>query len=104
MMDQFVLDLTQLWKEVGLELKPRIPASMDSIASSNKKLGTSAKLGFCPQGGEKCEYCQKPLLFENLEARVHANNDDTDGNNSDVMMLASGCQKPNCPQLVSTAA
>ena len=69
MMDQFVADLTEVWKNVGLQLFPK-------------------KANRCPQGGETCNYCQKPLLFEQLEARVSGLN----------------CQKVNCPQLITAKA
>lgn len=58
MMDRFAEDLTKVWLEVGLKLKPRE----------------------C-EGGQFCEYCQKPMLFKHFEARTHS------------------CDKPQCPQL-----
>jgi 5-aminolevulinate synthase len=50
MMDQFVKDLATVWADVGLEFKPR------------RKSG-------CLQDSATCTFCQKPLLFEQLEAR-----------------------------------
>ena len=104
MMDQFVLDLTELWKEVGLELKPRAATDPDDAHDySNEGM---AKLGFCPQGGEACAYCQKPMLFEQLEARVRDNctNMAMEKQDKAIMHLSAGCQKPNCPRLISAAA
>ena len=104
MMDQFVLDLTELWKEVGLELKPR--AAIASTDANDCNNGSMAKIGFCPQGGEECAYCQKPMLFEQLEARVHDNCANMDMHKQDraIMQLSAGCQQPNCPRLISSAA
>merc|ERR1719468_127232 len=51
MMDNFAMDLLEVWKDVGLELKPRM---------NGKK---------CPQGGKFCVFCEKPMLFEHFEAR-----------------------------------
>ena len=103
MMDKFVLDLTELWTEVGLELKPRQNEFEESAKFEGTNSGTFEKLGFCPQGGETCEYCQKPLMFEKLEAREKIS---VSVDNFDNLMRihGSGCQKPNCPQLVTAAA
>ena len=60
MMDQFVSDLVEIWTEVGLELKP------------------AAQEEGCPEGKEACAFCQRPLLFDRLEAR-------------------EPCRVPNCP-------
>ena len=51
MMNKFVEDLTEVWQEVGMELRPRVGKG-------------------CPQGGVTCTFCQKPLFFEELESRV----------------------------------
>jgi len=69
MMDKFVEDLTEVWQEVGMELRPRVGRG-------------------CPQGGATCNFCQKPLFFEELESRVRDN----------------CCEQVNCPQLASVAA
>ena len=108
MMDRFVSDLTELWKEVGLELKPRATAaSTNSNRTKGNENGAIAEVMYCPQGGKTCEYCQKPLLFEKLEARVRQDSYDImdmDEHDKAIMQLSTGCQKPNCPQLVSAAA
>jgi 5-aminolevulinate synthase len=66
MMDAFVRDLKIIWEEVGLELKP--------------------KKQFCPTtiAGE-CNYCLKPLFFDQLEARIKP------------------CAKANCPAAAMAA-
>ena len=62
MMDQFVKDLCVIWEEVGLELKSTQGPDM------------------CPEGKkETCTFCQKPLLFDQMESRVR------------------NCEVPNCP-------
>ena len=66
MMDNFAQDLAEVWTKVGLELKPR-------------------SKGTCPQG-LNCVYCQKPMLFEQLEARTR-----------------TACNVPDCPQLIAAA-
>ena len=67
MMDAFVSDITAVWTEVGLELRPRAPTAEGSRP--------------CPASsvGAECEFCKKPLLFNRLEARVKP------------------CQLENCP-------
>ena len=62
MMDQFAEDLTKVWLQVGLTLKP-------------KKC----------QGGQFCQYCQKPMLFKHYEARSRS---------------LESCSKPDCPQII----
>ena len=99
MMDQFVMDLTELWTEVGLELKPRMPVTDDLNAASE-----SGKLGFCPQGGITCEYCQEPVLFEKLEAREKSKDSRDFLNIEKILPGGSRCLKPNCPQMVTAAA
>ena len=66
MMDKLTEDLCKVWVDVGLPLNPRI---------------TNAKKT-CPQGGEECLYCKKPMLFAEHEARTR------------------DCNVPNCPQMV----
>lgn len=99
MMNQFVMDLTELWTEVGLELKPRVPASDDLKAPS--ELGN---IGFCPQGGLTCEYCQEPVLFEKLEAREKSKDNMDSLNLAKMMTSGNRCPQPNCPQMVTAAA
>ena len=99
MMDQFVMDLTELWTEVGLELKPRETVSDDLSAPSE-----SGKLGFCPQGGVTCEYCQEPVLFEKLEARERSKDTMNSLNIGKMVSGGNRCPKPNCPQMVTAAA
>lgn len=70
MMDQFVADLVKVWTSVGLELKPSKTPEVE-----------------CPKGEQTCTFCQKPLLFSELEARV----------NSD------SCKFENCPQICAAA-
>ena len=65
MMDQLAEDILRVWNSVGLPLKPRI------------------RNNGCPQGGEHCTFCRKPMLFEKHEAR-----------------FKEQCNIPNCPQLV----
>lgn len=67
MMDQFASDLSQVWKEVGLTFNPR---------EKGKK---------CPQSGEFCIFCDKPMLFKHYEARTR------------------DCNVPNCPQLIAVS-
>ncbi len=55
MMDQFALDLAEIWTEVGLALNPR----------SSKTSGCGKS-----EDGKTCVYCAQPLLFEHFEARV----------------------------------
>jgi len=58
MMDAFVRDVTAIWTEVGLELRPRTA-------------GTARRAAACPaSAAAECEFCKKPLLFNRLEARV----------------------------------
>lgn len=45
---------------------------------------------------QECEYCRKPLLFDQLEARTRANT-------SNCGPIDPICQIPNCPQLVAAA-
>ena len=66
MMDQLAEDLLKVWIDVGLPLKPRM--------TNLKKV--------CPQGGEECIYCKKPMLFEKRQARIKE------------------CTIPNCPQMI----
>ena len=66
MMDQLAQDLLKVWLDVGLPLKPRI----DNFKYT------------CPQGGDECLYCKKPMLFEEYQARIKE------------------CNIPNCPQMV----
>ena len=68
MMDQFAHDLLKVWIDLGLELKPR-----------------NAERRQCPQSGEFCVFCEKPMIFEQLEARDRE------------------CPVPNCPQITATA-
>merc|ERR1719189_801118 len=63
MMDEFAYDLLKVWIDVGLEVKPRVSR------------------GTCPQGGEFCIFCEKPMLFKHYEARTR------------------NCALPNCPQI-----
>ena len=108
MMDQFVVDLTKVWTEVGLELKPR--RSLPLEANDGKQNQGLEDTLFCPEGGETCKFCQKPLLFEKLEARVYDSNAATGSATNklqDELMVQipfGGCQKANCPQLISAAA
>ena len=68
MMDQFANDLLKVWIDLGLELKPR-----------------NAERRQCPQSGEFCVFCEKPMIFEQMEARTRE------------------CPVPNCPQITATA-
>jgi 5-aminolevulinate synthase len=68
MMDQFAHDLLKVWIDLGLELKPR-----------------NAERRQCPQSGEFCVFCEKPMIFEQMEARTRE------------------CPVPNCPQITATA-
>ncbi|XP_059090299.1 5-aminolevulinate synthase, erythroid-specific, mitochondrial-like isoform X1 [Tigriopus californicus] len=70
MMDQFVADLVKVWTDVGLELKPSKAPKVE-----------------CPNGEQTCTFCQKPVLFSELEARFNP----------------GCCKVENCPQ-VSAAA
>lgn len=45
---------------------------------------------------QECEYCRKPLLFDQLEARTRPNT-------SNCGPIDPICQIPNCPQLVAAA-
>ena len=67
MMDQLAEDLLKVWIDVGLPLKPRM--------TNLKRV--------CPQGGEECIYCKKPVLFEKRQART-----------------SKECTIPNCPQMI----
>ena len=67
MMDTFAHDLLAIWKDLGLELKPR------------------SQRNICPRGGEFCIYCEKPVLFEQCEARTR------------------DCSVPNCPQMIAVS-
>ena len=104
MMDQFVTDLTELWTEVGLELKPRIPFSKQSSSFVTDTVANSRNLAYCPEGGETCQYCQKPVLFEALEAREKLRSNLNIFKKAMILREAVGCQKPNCPQLISASA
>ena len=103
MMDQFVSDISELWTEVGLELKPRQYSTDEPEESGAFNLGKLAKVRFCPEGGETCEYCKKPILFEKLEAREKFKIGDVV---KSVMLgrVNQHCHKPNCPQMVTSAA
>ena len=105
MMDQFVTDLTELWIEVGLELKPRIPFSKGSKAESDTYTGGNlGNFSYCPEGGETCQYCQKPVLFEALEAREKSRSNLNIFKKDIILREAIGCKKPNCPQMISASA
>merc|ERR1712079_355346 len=67
MMDQLAEDLLKVWIDVGLPLKPRM--------TNLRRV--------CPQGGEECIYCKKPVLFEKRQART-----------------SKECTIPNCPQMI----
>lgn len=67
MMDQFAYDLLEVWNDLKLPLKPR---------SQERKR--------CPQSGDFCIFCEKPMLFKHLEARQSRN-----------------CDIPNCPQVMA---
>ena len=103
MMDQFVEDLTELWTGVGLKLNPRMQASEEMTTPGGNTLDKSGKLGFCPQGGKTCEYCQKPVLFEELESRERTKPSMKNINHKNLS-LGARCQKPNCPQMITAAA
>merc|ERR1711953_1612206 len=51
MMDQFAFDVSKAWQAIGLPMRPR-----QSSAG-------------CPDG-ETCTFCQKPVLFQQLESRI----------------------------------
>eukprot|EP00095_Tigriopus_kingsejongensis_P002602 maker-scaffold632_size121914-snap-gene-0.22 protein:Tk02602 transcript:maker-scaffold632_size121914-snap-gene-0.22-mRNA-1 annotation:"5-aminolevulinate mitochondrial" len=70
MMDEFVRDMVKVWAELGLELNPSPSPAVE-----------------CPQGETTCTFCQKPLLFTELESRVKPD----------------CCQFENCPQICSAA-
>ena len=57
-----------IWADVGLEFKPRVQSG-------------------CSKGAGKCNFCQKPILFKQLESRMR---DD--------------CSMPECPQLMAQTA
>ena len=103
MMDQFVSDITELWTDVGLELKPRKHSTDESAKSKNRIHTKLDKDQFCPEGGITCEYCKKPLLFEKLEAREKI---ELGYVANDVMLrkVAPHCHKRNCPQMITSAA
>ena len=103
MMNQFVSDLTELWTDVGLELKPRNNFPEKWMPSKGITWEKSDTTRFCPQGGETCEYCKKPVLFEKLEAREKFKASETIDNVM-VRRVAQHCHKPNCPQMVTSAA
>ena len=103
MMNQFVTDLTELWTDVGLELKPRTHLIDELTTSSGIKVEKSNALRFCPQGGETCEYCKKPVLFEKLEAREKIQPSEMIDNVM-VRRVAQHCHKPNCPQMATSTA
>lgn len=68
MMDEFADALRTVWEEVGLELVP----------------SPSGRSEMCPEGKrETCTFCQKPLLFDQMESRVKS------------------CEVPNCPAAVA---
>ena len=83
MMDKFVEDLTVVWQQIGLPLRPR-------TLSTNQG---------CPRGGATCHYCEKPLLFQEMEARVKAGNPKVA-----PPAPAFGCKEINCPQLITATA
>ena len=104
MMDQFVTDLTELWIKVGLELKPRIPFAKQSPSFGTDAVGNPRNLSYCPEGGDTCEYCQKPVLFEALEAREKSRSNMNIFKKDIILREAIGCKKPNCPQMISASA
>ncbi|KAJ1520081.1 hypothetical protein ONE63_004304 [Megalurothrips usitatus] len=72
MVDRLVGDMLHVWTSLGM------PLSQET----------------CPKS---CTYCQKPLLFDHYEARVH---------NSEVNMgcrPTAPCELPNCPQMIAAA-
>ena len=103
MMDQFVNDITELWTDVGLELKPRNYSTGESEKSKSSIPAKVDKARLCPEGGITCEYCKKPVLFEKLEAREKI---DPGYFANDVMLrkVTPHCHKRNCPQMVTSAA
>ena len=104
MMDQFVTDLSELWIEVGLELKPLIPFSKGSTGLDADVVGNLRNMAYCPEGGETCQYCQKPVLFEALEAREKSRSNLNIFKKDIILREAIGCKKPNCPQMISASA
>ena len=103
MMDQFVSDITELWTDVGLGLKPRKHASDEEEQSSGSTKLNIEKARFCPEGGATCEYCKKPLLFGRLESREKMKTGDVI-NDVKFRKVTPHCHKRNCPQMVTSAA
>uniref|UniRef100_A0A336LZS4 5-aminolevulinate synthase n=1 Tax=Culicoides sonorensis TaxID=179676 RepID=A0A336LZS4_CULSO len=69
MIDRMIADMKKVWKTLGMTLTG-------------------------PKCNKECEFCRKPLLFDQLEARTRSNN-------SKCGPMEPLCQIPNCPQLVA---